>query len=174
MDTVAQVLNEPYTTLNLQDIGTITENPTTICVSRNTQEENSNDVTSTVVTVPKRKVGRPCKVRAEEKIPKRRGRPAKEHSNVEILTADHHNYSNKIKSTAATRYRRMRDLNNLASQRCRSKRKQKMHGALEELRNEEDKNQKLSMKVRLLEEQVKALKEAFISKISNPSIVAPA
>merc|ERR1712226_1255720 len=173
METVAQVLNEPYSTLNLQDIDTITETPTTVCVLSNAQEKNSDDGTSTVVTVPKRRVGRPCKQRTEEKIPKRRGRPTKGHSNVEILTADHHNYSNKINSTVEKRYRRMRDLNNVASQRCRLKRKQKMHGALEELRNEEEKNQKLSMKVRLLEEQVKALKQAFISKISNPSIVAP-
>jgi len=173
METVAQVLNEPYTTLNLQDIGTITENPTTICVSPNTQEEDSNDVTSTVVTVPKRKVGRPCKERAEVKTPKRRGRPTKEHSNVDILTADHHNYSNKIKSTVEKRYRRMRDLNNVASQRCRLKRKQKMHSALEELKNEEEKNEQLSIKVRVLEDQVRDLKKLFINKISNPSIVAP-
>merc|ERR1712150_355087 len=142
----------------------ITETPTTICVLPNTQEENSDDVTSTVVTGPKRRVGRPCKERTEEKIPKRRGRPTKEHSNVEILTANHHNYSNKINSTVEKRYRRMRDLNNVASQRCRLKRKQKMHSALEE-----EKNEQLSIKVRVLEDQVRDLKKLFINKISNPS-----
>merc|ERR1712150_206497 len=105
-------------------------------------------------------------------IPKRRGRPTKEHSNVEILTANHHNYSNKINSTVEKRYRRMRDLNNVASQRCRLKRKQKMHSALEELKNEEEKNEQLTIKVRVLEDQVRDLKKLFINKISNPSIVA--
>jgi hypothetical protein len=91
--------------------------------------------------------------------------------------ADHHNYSNGGASnsnmtTNERRYRRMRDLNNVASQRCRLKRKQKAQSSFDDLKKEEEKNRELSMKVRLLEEQVAALKKHFINKISNPRSVA--
>jgi len=70
----------------------------------------------------------------------------------------------------------MRDLNNVASQRCRLKRKLKMQNAIDELQLSEEKNTELKMKVRILEEQVKTLKKHFINKISNPEkkvIVVP-
>lgn len=179
METVAQVLNEPYSTLNLQDIGSITESETTFCILPNTPEVNISDVEIAAVetAVPKRKgPGRPRKPRTGGKITKPRGRPARVHSNIENVTTDHHNYSNATNSRLSTterRYRRMRDLNNVASQRCRLKRKEKMYGAFDELTQEEEKNKILSIKVRLLEEQVKALKQTFISRISNPAKVAP-
>merc|ERR1712066_512740 len=71
-----------------------------------------------------------------------------------------------------TKVQEMRDLNNVASQRCRLKRKEKQQAAIDELTQEQEKNRELSMKVRLLEEQVSALKKHFIKKISNPRSVA--
>merc|ERR1712077_52421 len=65
----------------------------------------------------------------------------------------------------------MRDLNNVASQRCRLNRKKKMHGALDELKKEEEKNKLLTMRVKLLEEQVLSLKDEFKKRISNPRMI---
>merc|ERR1711994_179524 len=131
-------------------------------------DEQLNSVESTPMHVPVRRgPGRPKKPRTTERDVRPRGRPARIHTEN---ANEHHNYSNDSSSmsTAERRYRRMRDLNNVASQRCRLKRKSKMQNALEELKEEEDKNKELSMKVRILEEQVKALKQHFITKISNP------
>ena len=62
----------------------------------------------------------------------------------------------------------MRDLNVLGIQRSRFKRKSKMQIALDELKREKDKKKELSMKVRILEEQIKALKHHFTTNTSNP------
>merc|ERR1711874_399637 len=69
-------------------------------------------------------------------------------STVSDVMASHHNYSNggALNSTLTTderRYRRMRDLNNVASQRCRLRRK----------------------------EQVLALKEEFKKRVANPRMI---
>ena len=69
------------------------------------------------------------------------------------------------------KYRRMRDLNNLASRRCRQNRKQKLSTLSTEESREREKNDDLKMKVRLLEEQVKRVKDAIFKSIvpgSNP------
>merc|ERR1712079_248146 len=92
------------------------------------------------------------------------------------MGAAHHNYSNggALNSTLTTderRYRRMRDLNNVASQRCRLRRKEKMHGAVSQLKEEEEKNKLLTMRMRLLEEQVLALKEEFKKRVANPRMI---
>ena len=123
--------------------------------------------TKTIHNPVRRGPGRPRKPRSTEKVVRPKGRPARVHIENPNQHHDHSNDSSYI-SSAERRYRRMRDLNNVASQRCRLKRKSKMQNALEELKEEEDKNKELSMKVRILEEQVKALKQHFIKKISNP------
>merc|ERR1712018_678438 len=119
--------------------------------------------------------GRPRKERAANVVKRSRGRPSKLPSNVNDVMAAHHNYSNggAVNSTLTTdeRYRRMRDLNNVASQRCRLKRKEKMHGAVTQLKEEEEKNKLLTMRVRLLEEQVIALKEEFKKRVANPRMI---
>ena len=71
------------------------------------------------------------------------------------------------------KYRRMRDLNNLASRRCRQNRKQKLSTLSTEESREREKNEDLKMKVRLLEEQVKRVKDAILKSIvpgSNPIV----
>jgi len=66
------------------------------------------------------------------------------------------------------RYRRMRDLNNDASKRCRQNRKQKF--AILEMEKEQllEKNSELKFKVKKMEEIVASLKKKFISDIANP------
>lgn len=66
------------------------------------------------------------------------------------------------------RYRRMRDLNNDASKRCRQNRKTKF--AVLEMEKDQllVKNSELKFKVKKMEEIVAALKKKFISDIANP------
>ena len=68
------------------------------------------------------------------------------------------------------KYRRMRDLNNLASKRCRQNRKQKMETLEHDLSKERERNSDLEMKVRLLEEQVKRVKDAIFKSIVPVSV----
>ena len=99
--------------------------------------------------------------------PKCRGRP-------QIVCSEqtmHHNYSNGSPSTSATdkssegqRYRRMRYLNNLASQRCRRKRNDVTKAVLEELAKLEARNTKLEAKVEQMEEAIKHLKVKLLLK----------
>jgi len=170
METMAEFFSSQpeCATVNLQDIsvsnqGEVISSPIT---EASVEQINSAETTPTH-TPARRGPGRPKKPRTTERVVRPRGRPARIH--IEN-TNEHHNYSNDSSSmsTAERRYRRMRDLNNIASQRCRLKRKSKMQNALDELKEEENKNKELSMKVRILEEQVKALKQHFITKISNP------
>lgn len=59
----------------------------------------------------------------------------------------------------------MRDLNNQASKRCRQNRKQKLDTLEHDLSKERERNSDLQMKVRLLEEQVKRVKDAIFKSI---------
>jgi hypothetical protein len=43
-----------------------------------------------------------------------------------------------------------------------------VNSAFDELKQEEERNKELQMRVRVLEDQVKALKARFINKIANP------
>jgi hypothetical protein len=178
-DAVAQFCNVDFLTLNTQDINESRENEAMCTSAPDTQEATTNIVEANVESVQKRRgPGRPRKPRTTEKVTKRKvGRPTRVNLNLQNVMAEHHNYSNggasnSNMSTDERRYRRMRDLNNVASQRCRLKRKNKMQNVFEDLKQEEEKNRELSMKVRLLEEQVAALKKHFINKISNPRSVA--
>merc|ERR1712018_448998 len=133
--------------------------------------------TAPAITPTTRGRGRPKKPRTTERVVRPRGRPARIHTSSPN-TNEHHNYSNDTTSmsTAERRYRRMRDLNNIASQRCRLKRKDKLQTALNELKESEEKNKELKIKYRLLEEQVRVIKKAFLQRISNPqkgAIAAP-
>ena len=59
----------------------------------------------------------------------------------------------------------MRDLNNEASKRCRENGKQKLATLTTEESIERERNNDLRMKVRLLEEQVKRVKDAILHAI---------
>jgi hypothetical protein len=169
-----EVCNAEYSTLSPQDIAV----PIEVESRPHTQEVRENFNETAAVPVKTRKgPGRPRKIRTTNKVTKPRGRPTKSLINLESVANEHHNYSNGGASTstatlAEKRYRRMRDLNNIASQRCRLKRKSKMHSALDDLKQEEEKNKELTMRVRILEEQVQTLKKHFINRISNPAVAA--
>merc|ERR1712018_722650 len=184
MEAMAQICQTlpDCSTVNLQDIQDIrlsNENEITPTPEAVTTEEVL-DIVDTVpeITPTRRGPGRPKKPRTTERVVRPRGRPARIHTSSEN-TKEHHNYANDSTtsmSTAERRYRRMRDLNNIASQRCRLKRKSKMQNALDELKEVEDKNKELVIKNRLLEEQVRIIKKAFIQRIANPqkrAIAAP-
>jgi hypothetical protein len=67
----------------------------------------------------------------------------------------------------------MRDLNNIASRRCRQNRKQKFVTLERQEEVEAERNSDLKMKVRLLEEQVKRVKDAIFKSIvpvANPLV----
>lgn len=181
MDTMAQICQTlpDCSTVNLQDIRLANENKVPPSPAAGTTEEVLDIVETVPVLTPSRRgPGRPKKPRTTERVVRPRGRPARIHTSSEN-TNEHHNYSNDrvtSMSTAERRYRRMRDLNNIASQRCRLKRKSKMQHALDELKEVEDKNKELVIKNRLLEEQVRIIKKAFIQRIANPqkrAIAAP-
>merc|ERR1719322_2132535 len=166
METMAEFFSSQpeCSTVNLQDISVSNQSESITSTITGASGEQLNSVETTTLHTPVRRgPGRPKKPKTTERVVRPRGHPARIH--IENAN-EHHNYSNDSSSmsTAERRYRRMRDLNNIASQRCRLKRKSKMQNALEELKAEEDKNKELSMKVRILEEQVKALKQHFITK----------
>ena len=69
---------------------------------------------------------------------------------------------------SALKYRRMRDLNNEASKRCRENRKQKKVKETEELDNLIAKNEKLKQIVRRMEAKVAFLKRKFLERVENP------
>ena len=70
---------------------------------------------------------------------------------------------------AALKYRRMRDLNNEASKRCRENRKLRLGSAEADLRHQAERNLQLKAAVRALEARVARLKRVFLTNIQNPS-----
>ena len=66
------------------------------------------------------------------------------------------------------KYRRMRDLNNEASKRCRQNRKRKFAKIEEEEEELKSQNRELKAKCRQLEDLVGQLKRRFIEKVANP------
>jgi len=61
------------------------------------------------------------------------------------------------------KYRRMRDLNNAASKRCRLNRKRKFDDLEMQVDQEESRNTILKTRVQVLEEQVEKFKKAIIA-----------
>jgi hypothetical protein len=163
-------LDSPYTTINPHDIAP-SEPP---AEEEKDQDQNENADAS----VPeKKRPGRPRKIQTK-RVPKPRGRPIKTNLTRPASLASHHNYSSGGASSydsssndtiAEQRYRRMRDLNNVASQRCRANRKVRQHAVFDELKHEEERNKELTIQVKVLMEQVKALKSKFINEIANPA-----
>ena len=70
---------------------------------------------------------------------------------------------------SALKYRRMRDLNNEASRRCRENRKAKLGGAEAELDALRQKNIRLVQNVQDLESRVSRLKRKFLLTVKQPS-----
>jgi len=120
---------------------------------------------------PKRKRGRPARDSPRDITPKLprlpRGQTTSdsEYAYVSdscgILTDD---------DVHALKYRRMRDLNNEASKRCRQTRKEKSFSQEIEVTQLMEKNQKLKEVIEKMETQVLEMKTKFLSEIRNPSI----
>lgn len=108
------------------------------------------------VTIVKRGRGRPRLPKPEVEPPRRpRGRPPTA-STVAVLRED-----------STDKYRRMRDLNNAASKRCRMNRKRKM-GAMEKEEEElKEKNMRLQIQVHQLEKTVEKVKSAVFMMVEK-------
>ncbi|TRY78463.1 hypothetical protein TCAL_12933 [Tigriopus californicus] len=66
------------------------------------------------------------------------------------------------------KYRRMRDLNNEASKRCRQNRKRKFEALVDDEEELRTKNRQLRMRCQQLEDVVTQLKKRFIDRVANP------
>jgi len=138
-------------------------------------DEDETDSTWTPNAPVKRKRGRPVSNSPQKitmKLPRMRRK-----SSTTTCTSESDMASSYMSDSAsgltddevsALKYRRMRDLNNVASKRCRENRKHKMESAEAELQNLLDKNVHLHETVNLLEAKVSKLKSLFLARMSNP------
>jgi len=149
--------DEPMETINFQDFEPQPSTSTagTVFVKQELLEEPEQPL--------KRKRGRPRLPRTEPLLPRRpRGRPptAALYANVE----EHENTSEMSETDVKeNKYRRMRDLNNAASKRCRLNRKRKFDDLEMQVDQEESRNTILKTRVQVLEEQVEKFKKAIIA-----------
>jgi len=116
--------------------------------------------------------------------PKRRGRPPVKKTVPKAVAAaataasSDHSYGEGGRASKAAaseddikeaKYRRMRDLNNEASKRCRQNRKRKQASLEEEAEALQRKNAELQLRVGQMEELLERLKSKFVEKVANPS-----
>jgi len=140
---------------------------TTTPTPRRTIFEDTHD---NAPAAPKRKRGRPSRNEPRDITPKLPRLPHgpntsdSEYAYVSdsggLLTDD---------EVSALKYRRMRDLNNEASKRCRQTRKEKMASEEAELNSLAERNTKLKATLNKMETQVIDLKAKFLAEIRNPS-----
>merc|ERR1719188_2299999 len=71
-------------------------------------------------------------------------------------------------SSTSSKYRRMRDLNNVASKRCRNKRKRKQAELEAEQKELEKRNEVLKAKCLKMEELVERMKAQFLKRVAKP------
>lgn len=149
--------DEPMETINFQDFEPQPSTSTagTVFVKQELLEEPEQPL--------KRKRGRPRLPRTEPLLPRRpRGRPP-----TAALYADIPEHDNTSEMSEAdvkeNKYRRMRDLNNAASKRCRLNRKRKFDDLEMQVDQEESRNTILKTRVQVLEEQVEKFKKAIIA-----------
>jgi hypothetical protein len=108
---------------------------------------------------------------------RRRGRPPS--TPQPILSVADHSYDGYDDSSLSAddikgaKYRRMRDLNNEASKRCRQNRKRKFGTLIDSESDLRERNAELKMKCKQMEELVERLKNEFIGKVSNPMAAGP-
>merc|ERR1712223_451061 len=160
------ITEDQVATINVDDLfdpqpSTSTANNITIKTEVTEEFDGDEDY----VPLPaKRPRGRPRLPRSEDTLPRRpRGRPATapEYANVSEIE----NMSGPQKKEA--KYRRMRDLNNAASKRCRVNRKRKFEEMETEVQREEARNAKLKIQMEALETQVDNFKKMIIDMIKT-------
>jgi len=168
---------QPTTDFFIQDIK---EETTTDSVPPSTTTSTKNEVkgpkralfqdNTPAEDTPKRKRGRPSRPQDPLAItPKLPRLPPGRNSDSEyayvsdsgdILTDD---------EVSALKYRRMRDLNNIASKRCRQTRKEKMASTEAELQYLTERKENLKILLHKMEAKVKQLKSKFLAEMRNPS-----
>jgi len=159
-------ITEEVATINVDDL--FEPQPSTSTANIKTEvAEDEYDGDEDYVPVPaKRPRGRPRLPRREMTPPRRpRGRPstAPEYANVSDI--DSEGLSGPEKKEA--KYRRMRDLNNAASKRCRVNRKRKFEDMETDVQREEARNAKLKIQMEALEIQVDNFKKMIIDMIKT-------
>jgi len=103
-----------------------------------------------------------------ERRPRRTPARKATRASVEVSTpAEHLRAPRMTLSDPEEKYRRMRDLNNDASKRCRENRKRKLQQLEEDLVVEEQRNQTLKLKLKLLEEAKDEAKRMFLQSIAK-------
>jgi len=164
------ITEDQVATINVDDLfdpqpSTSTANNITIKTEVTEEFDGDEDY----VPVPaKRPRGRPRLPRREDTLPRRpRGRPptAPEYANVSEIDSEIEIMSGPQKKEA--KYRRMRDLNNAASKRCRVNRKRKFEEMETEVQREEARNAKLKIQMEALEIQVDNFKKMIIDMIKT-------
>jgi len=135
--------------------------PSTSTINKKVSKDAPKRMKIEIVKPKKKGPGRPPRIEARVITPKpiRDGRVTK--------VSDDHVYV-RLEDSEDQKYRRMRDLNNEASKRCRQNRKNKFIAVEIEMEYLEEKNKELKFKVRKMEEIVATLKKKFISDIANP------
>jgi len=160
------------TTINVDDL--FEPQPSTsfannITIKTEVVEEYVDVLDEDYVPVPaKRARGRPRLPRREVTPPRRpRGRPATAptHANVSEIDSELEGLFGAERKEA--KYRRMRDLNNAASKRCRVNRKRKFEDMDNEIQREESRNAKLKIQMEALETQVDNFKKMIIDMIKT-------
>eukprot|EP00092_Neocalanus_flemingeri_P014196 GFUD01015316.1.p1 GENE.GFUD01015316.1~~GFUD01015316.1.p1 ORF type:complete len:493 (-),score=123.73 GFUD01015316.1:541-2019(-) len=141
--------------------------PQTTPITRQTIMEDTDD---DAPAAPKRKRGRPARDEPRDitpklpRLPRAQATSDSEYAYVSdscgMLTDD---------EVSAMKYRRMRDLNNEASKRCRQTRKEKMDEKETEVTKLTERNHKLKDALTKMETTVLELKMKFLSEIRNPS-----
>ena len=71
---------------------------------------------------------------------------------------------------SASKYRRMRDLNNEASRRCRDRRRMKQQNMVAELEQQRNKNLILKKKCDILELKTRKIKNYILKSFKNPQL----
>jgi len=162
-------VNNPTVTLDLTNFEDSVVGPST------SGSANSVSGNQQVQPLPvKRGRGRPKLVKKESDPPKRPvGRPATAPEYAQVDAYDSSNSSNDL-SEDEKQYRRMRDLNNAASKRCRVGRKRKSEDDEEEAFELGVRNLELKSQVESLESEVKNFKALVFQMIKEQKASAPA
>jgi len=134
-----------------------------------TQAPNYMETFSSPPVLHKRKRGRPSKNEPRDITPRLPRLPRTHSSDSEYAYVSDSGDLLTDDEVSALKYRRMRDLNNEASKRCRQTRKEKMVSKEAELNSLTERNAKLKRALVKMEAQVQDLKSKFLAEISNPS-----
>jgi hypothetical protein len=170
-----KVENEPESTIDYGDLyGPSTSSAAAASASFEVKDEPMEVVTLITEEAnqppAKRGRGRPRVPRTQPEAARRpRGRPptAATFANVQDYESSSNMSSEELQDV---RYRRMRDLNNAASKRCRVNRKRKSEVQEEEQVLEAARNMELKIKVKDLESQVAKFKTAIFDLIKKRKI----